>query len=150
MPNWFLISLYNHLRCPVSHTLPSLSFTSFQPSSASADGPGFNNSKAGRGPPGELAYVAWAASVYEWADNYPSPDIYSWLTSWWWRGSRGGKWPKSKRRDKKRQGSDTGRASDKKTCLGRKIPFSLNYSLWNSRCKVVFFSLRSKYFKKIK
>lgn len=42
------------------------------------------------------------------------PDIYSWLRSWWWRwwGER----PKSKRRDKTRQGSDTRGDSDKDTC----------------------------------
>lgn len=81
MQKQFLISLQPPSRTapPCSHTTPRLSFTSFQPLSASADGFGFNNSKAGGGPPGELTYVAWAASVYEWADNYPSPDTYSWL-----------------------------------------------------------------------
>lgn len=76
MQKKFLISLYNHLHPQPDPPTPPY-FTSFQPLSASADGSGFNNSKAGGGPPGELTYVALAASVYEWADNYPSPDTYS-------------------------------------------------------------------------
>lgn len=42
-------------------------------------------------------------------------------------GGGGAKWPKSKRRDKTQQGSDTGGASDKNTCPSRKIPYSLNH-----------------------
>lgn len=30
------------------------------------------------GPPGVHTYTPWTASVYEWTDNCPSPDSYSW------------------------------------------------------------------------
>lgn len=32
----------------------------------------------GGGPPGVHTYTPWTASVYQWADNSPSPDSYSW------------------------------------------------------------------------
>lgn len=79
----FFLGYHLHSPPPLlcSHTSPSSPSSShFQPSSASADGSGFNknNRRAWWGPPGVHAYAPRAASVYEWADNCPSPDKYSW------------------------------------------------------------------------